>query len=125
MSIESHSWDHNHVTLDTVVQRDQLKGDFRYIDNFEDCCVQLEKSAEYIEKISGVRPSYFAYPWGKASDYLLNHYMPEYKHRHQYRAAFSCFPKPVSREDNRWFLPRYICGHDWKSPEELSRILTP
>jgi hypothetical protein len=125
MSIESHSWDHNHETLDRVAQRDQLKGDFTNIDTFGDCEIQVARSAEYIAWRSGVRPTLFAYPWGKASDYLLHDYMPNYAQNHGLRAAFSTCPRQVTRDENKWYLPRYVCGHDWKTPAALRKILRP
>jgi hypothetical protein len=50
--------------------------------------------------------------------------MPTYQARHQFRAGFSCEPRAVSREDNIWFLPRYVCGRDWKSSQELINLIS-
>jgi hypothetical protein len=125
MSIECHSWDHNHPALDQVLQKDQIKGDFKSIATFGDCDMQLTRAGDYIEqKLQGVRPGLFAYPWGQASDYLLRQFMPTYQARHQFRAGFSCEPRAVSREDNIWFLPRYVCGRDWKSSQELINLIS-
>ena len=123
MSIECHSWDHVHPTLDTVAQQDNVRGDFGRVDTFEDCSVQVEQAAEYIDRATGSRPRYFAYPWGQASDYLRKDYMPRQQERHGFRAAFSIEPRRLSRKDDTWFLPRFVCGEDWKSPEELEGIL--
>ena len=123
MNIECHSWDHLHDLLDDVAQNDNLKGDFSEIKTFDDCSKQIVRAAEYIEQTTGVRPSFFAYPWGQASDYVTREFMPNHKGAHQFRAAFSIEPKHVSKKDNIWFLPRYVCGRDWKSPKELEDIL--
>lgn len=125
MSIECHSWDHNHPSLDQVAQQDQLKGDFKSIANYADCDVQVTRAGDYIEhKLQGHRPSLFAYPWGQASDYLLQEFMPRFQTRHQFRAGFSCEARAVSQDDNIWFLPRFVCGRDWKSSDELLALIS-
>ena len=123
MSIECHSWDHTHPTLDNVAQKDGIKGDFEAVDSPGDCRSQVQAAAEYIERVTAYRPRYFAYPWGQASDYMLSSYMPKQQSMHRFEAAFSIEPKQVSKRDSIWFLPRYVCGKDWKSPQELERIL--
>jgi hypothetical protein len=124
MSIECHSWDHNHPALDQVAQQDQVKGDFRSIASYYDCDVQVTRAGDYIEHtLRGQRPGLFAYPWGQASDYLLHEFMPQYQARHRFRAAFSCEPRAVSKADNVWFLPRFVCGRDWKSSGELLALV--
>ncbi|MBT8047929.1 MAG: polysaccharide deacetylase family protein [Xanthomonadales bacterium] len=123
MSIDCHSWDHNHPTLEQAAQKNNIRGNFHVIDSLEDCTSQVENAAVYIEQVTGRRPEHFAYPWGQASAYMIKQYMPKQQSRHQFRAAFSIEPKHVSKSDNVWFLPRYVCGRDWKSAQELERIL--
>ncbi len=123
MSIESHSWDHNHPTLERVAQKDNQSGDFGLIATWEDCRAQVDQSAEYIHRLTGYRPRYFAYPWGQASDYLRRDYFPNQQTSHQFVAAFSSDSAAVTKCDDRWFLPRYVCGRDWRSPAELQRLL--
>lgn len=124
MSIECHSWDHNHPDLDRVAQREQLKGNFMVIDNPEDCEAQVARAADYIGEILGDRrPRYFAYPWGQASDYLRKEYLPTQQQRHGLQAAFSTEPRPVRRGDDRWALPRYVFGRDWRQAGELQAVL--
>ena len=123
MAIECHSWDHAHPTLDRVAQKDNIRGDFRSVDTFDDCIAQVDRAADYIEKTAGARPRFFAYPWGQASRYLRASYMPRQSKRHGFRAAFSIEPRRLSRRDDRWFLPRFVCGKDWKSTKELESIL--
>ena len=123
MDVECHSWDHVHPELENVAQQDQLKGDFSQVKTFNDSEFQFTKAGEYIASVLGNRPSLFAYPYGSASDYVVNQYLPEHQSRHQYRAAFTTEPKAVSKTDNRWLLPRFVCGHDWKSSQELRNIL--
>ncbi len=123
MDVECHSWDHVHPDLDEVAQQDQLKGDFTQVKTFNDADVQFAKAGEYIASVLGNRPSLFAYPYGPSSDYVVNEYLPKYQSRHQFRAAFSAESRYVSKTDNRWTLPRFICGYDWRSPKELKGIL--
>jgi hypothetical protein len=124
MDIECHSWDHNHPDLDVVAQRHQQKGSFSYIDNPEDCETQLAGAGDYIqERMAGIRPGFFAFPWGESNDYLLDTYLPEHRSRHGFEAAFSTDPRPVRRSDNRWNLPRFIFGRDWRSTSGLAKIL--
>ena len=123
MDIECHSWDHVHPLLSNVGQMDQIKGDFKQVKSFIDSEIQFSKAGEYIGSVLGDRPSLFAYPYGSASDYVVNQYLPEHRSRHQFRAAFTTEPKAISKTDNRWLLPRFVCGHDWRSPEGLREIL--
>lgn len=124
MAIESHSWDHVHTELERVVQQDQLKGDFRQVRTLADCEVQFEQSADYIAQVlGGPRPTLFAYPYGSASEFVLQDYLPGYQSQHQYRAAFTTEAKAVTKADSVWSLPRYVFGHDWRTPEGLEDIL--
>lgn len=124
MDVECHSWDHVHTKLDHVAQQDQIKGDFSQVNSFTDAEFQFTKACEYIgNTLGGERPSLFAYPYGAASDYVVKEYLPKYKSRHQLRAAFTCEPKAVTKSDNVWLLPRFVCGRDWKSPQGLKAIL--
>jgi len=124
MDVECHSWDHVHSELDNVAQQNQIKGDFSQVKSFIDSEIQFTKAGEYIGSVLGNRPSLFAYPYGSASDYVVNEYLPKYQSRHRFRAAFTTEPKAVSKADNKWLLPRFVCGHDWRSPQELIEILT-
>lgn len=123
LPIESHGWDHVHPELDQVAQADGIAGDFRRIDTFEDCQRQLQQSAEYIGKTAGRQPGYFAFPWGQYSDYLVEQYLPQQREGHGYRAAFSTRPSAVFRSDNRWCLPRLVCGESWDSPASLLKLI--
>ena len=125
--IANHSWDHCHDSVPIIAQRDQLKGTFAGIDNKTDADAQIKLAAESIARIApnpGVE--LFAFPYGTANRYLLEEYLPQQAQADggQFvRAAFSTEPAPVTRGTNRWWIPRYVCGHHWKSPEELASIL--
>ncbi len=124
MEIASHSWDHVHPQLEVVAQRDQIKGDFSKVDCFDDAERQIAQAGEYIARVlNGRKPDLFAYPWGAASDYVVTEYLPEFLERHGLRAAFNIEPRPVTKSDNTWLLPRFVCGRDWKSQQGLQNIL--
>jgi len=123
MDVECHSWDHVHPDLDRVAQQNQVRGDFTQVKTFNDSEIQCTKAGEYIGSVLGNRPTLFAYPYGSASDYVAKQYLPQHQSRHQFRAAFTTEAKAVSKTDNIWLLPRFVCGNDWRSPEELKGIL--
>jgi peptidoglycan/xylan/chitin deacetylase (PgdA/CDA1 family) len=123
MAIESHSWDHNHASLAGTLQRDNRRGDFRLIDTEPECRGEVDRASDYIERVAGRRPRFFAYPYGQASDYLRGEYLPRVGPALGLDAALGCDPEPVTAAADRWFLPRYMCGRDWRSPEELVLLL--
>jgi len=124
MDIECHSWDHVHPGLDRVAQQDQIKGDFREINTYADADIQFTRAGEYIGKVlDGRKPTLFAYPYGHASDYAVSEYLPNHQLEHGIRAAFATGPEAVSKSDNIWLLPRFVCGPDWQSPQGLKDIL--
>jgi peptidoglycan/xylan/chitin deacetylase (PgdA/CDA1 family) len=70
ISIENHSWDHLHKTLDNVEQVDNLKGDFKKIVNLIDADKQIKQSSEYINsQIKNKNTTLFAYPYGDFNEY--------------------------------------------------------
>ena len=122
MSIENHSWDHLHPTLDKVAHSRQAKNDFTQVDNFTDARAQIAQASQYIARYCGRAPRLFAYPWGQSSDYLTREYFP-YAGGHGLYGAFTTQPRPVVRDDNPWLLPRYVCGCHWRTPEQLTAVL--
>ncbi|MDT8409966.1 MAG: polysaccharide deacetylase family protein [Wenzhouxiangellaceae bacterium] len=123
LTVESHSWDHNHDSLETTVQRNNLRGDFRQIDTLDECRAEIDQASDYIEQRAGRRPKFLAYPYGQASDYLRGEYLPRFAAEIGLEAAFSCEPEAVTRDSDRWFLPRYVCGRDWKGSAQLAAVV--
>jgi len=122
ISIENHSWDHLHPTLDVVKQADNLKGDFSQINSFEDANNQIALSSEYINsQVKNKKTSLFAYPYGDFNDYLTEEYFPQ--SQNSIVGAFTCEPKHVTQQSHAWKIPRYVCGSDWKSLDQLELIL--
>ncbi len=124
LAIESHSWDHNHHTLPDTAQREQRKGTFRTIETHAQADAEIRQAADWLDAhLAPHRASLFAYPYGESNDYLLEDYLPRFVHEHRLRAAFGTEAGPVHRASNRWYLPRYVCGLHWRSPDELARVL--
>lgn len=123
LAVESHSWDHNHPSLDRTAQRDNIRGDFRLIDTEAECRAEVDQASDYIEQRSGRRPRFLAFPWGHASDYMIREYLPRFGPGLGLMAALGVRPEPVTAQTDRWNLPRYMFNHDWKSAEELRAIL--
>jgi peptidoglycan/xylan/chitin deacetylase (PgdA/CDA1 family) len=126
LGVESHSWDHNHPSLERSVQRDNARGTFENIDTFEEAEAEIARSVAYIEERAGVAPAFFAYPWGQATAYLAREYLPRRGPELGLKAAVSSAPVSsgfVTQTSDRWLVPRLVCGHDWKSPGELEALL--
>lgn len=124
LDIQSHGWDHKHPTQD--LQGSDRRERFRFdtVDTFEKYELQVRRAAEYIAK-RAVRsqPQFFAYPYGKSSAYIRGSYFPEHADSLGIEAAFSTTPEHVTLQSERWALPRYVCGRDWKTPQHFKRIL--
>ena len=123
ISIESHSWDHNHGSLERTVQRDNRRGDFRFIETEAECRAEVDQASDYIERKAGRRPQFFAYPYGQASDYIRQEYLPRRGPALGLKAALACDPEPVTAQSDPWHLPRYMFARDWKEPGDLARLL--
>jgi len=124
VALGNHSWDHLHVSLPKVAQREQRKGSFHAIDNFEDADAQVRRARETIEAVLGAPCSrYFAYPYGHASSYLVDTYFPQHQAEHLHIAAFGTGGKPVTPQASRWNIPRYVCGEHWRTTADLERLL--
>lgn len=120
MSIGNHSWDHRHP----MVVADSTDGrEFLAVDNFDAAVEQVVHAGEYIAEVIGTRPRLFAYPWGQASTYLRKVFFPQYRSFHGCVAAFSTEAGAVHAGCDRWYLPRFVCGHHWRSQRELAQIL--
>lgn len=122
MSIENHSWDHNHGVLDNNNVNDDT---FTCIDDKASCDVQLKQAQAFIKNhFNGEHTAqYFAYPYGNYSDYIRYQYLPHFGHKIGLEAALTTEPKHVSRQSDLWALPRYVCNNDWHEPSELQKLL--
>jgi hypothetical protein len=124
MAIENHSWDHNHDAIPLPGIDGMQRGTFYPVDNRARADAEIAAAARAIDAvIAPQRTSLFCYPYSHVSDYLRQEYFPRFGSVHGMRAAFGDGAMPVTRDSDRWNLPRYICGHHWKSPHELHAIL--
>jgi hypothetical protein len=128
MGIGNHSWDHNHESFADPARPDEKRGTFLSIESFDAAEREIGQADRYLRaKVPNPCASLFAYPYGEANDFLAGSYLPEYSARMArdggLRAAFTTHPDYVSAGSDPWRLPRFTCGLDWKSPEDLQRIL--
>jgi hypothetical protein len=124
MGIANHSWDHNHDALEGEAFPELPRGTFRGIDRAELADYQIAKASDYLwAKAASPSAGLFAYPYGESNDFLVREYFPRNAARMRIAAAFGVRASPLSPGDHRWSLPRYMFRKDWKSPEELRRIL--
>jgi hypothetical protein len=124
LAIESHSWDHNHHTLPTTVQRDQRKGTFRTIETWAEADAEIRQAADWLDQhCAPQRTTLFAFPYGERNRYLVEEYLPLHVAEHRVRAAFGTEPRPIETASTRWLLPRYVCGQHWNDPPTLARLL--
>lgn len=123
MTVENHSWDHLHPTLQQVAHSRQAKSDFSQVDNYQDAKQQVAAASQYIQQRCGTAPRIFAYPWGHTSDYLLEEYLP-YAGGHGLEAAVTTEPRVCHRQDNPWRIPRFVCGCDWKTAADMKSLLS-
>jgi peptidoglycan/xylan/chitin deacetylase (PgdA/CDA1 family) len=135
LGIGNHSWDHNHDTLDQERPFVIPRGTFRAVREEAAADYEILQADAYL---CGLAPnpsaSLFAYPYGESNDYLAGQYFPALARqstgdavpgsaRGRFAAAFTTEPVYWSRESDRWRLPRFTCGLDWKSPQQLAAIL--
>lgn len=118
VAVESHGWDHNHPDL-----AGDARGNFHTVDTHEQCLEQVVRAAASIESRTGRWPRFFAYPFGQSSAYIRDTFFPGFTEVHGCRAAFGTEPGKVTEDSNRWNLPRFVCGRDWKSSEELLELV--
>ena len=120
-SIENHSWDHLHTSLDTVNQQNNEKGDFTKIITLDDADSQIKEATRYINSQINNKVTLFAYPYGHYNPYLTETYFAN--QQSSIKAAFTCDANRVNQRTNIWSIPRYVCGQHWKSSAELEIIL--
>jgi len=124
IAIANHSWDHLHPALPRVAHSRQAKADFTQVLDAQDADAQIAAADAFIgAHTQGRNAPFFAYPFGQYNAFLVEQYLPENAGRLGLRAAFAVEPKPITGHENRWCLPRFVCGDDWKSPEELLTVL--
>lgn len=124
MHIANHSWDLNHETLPDSMSPGVRRGTFLAIDSKELADREIRQAAEYL-RAHAPNPgtALFAYPYGESNGYLTNEYFPRHGEELGIRAALTAEPAFISPGCDRWAMPRFVCGRDWTSPDELGAIL--
>jgi peptidoglycan/xylan/chitin deacetylase (PgdA/CDA1 family) len=124
MSIQCHSWDHNHPNLRDTGPEDMARGDFFVVDSEARAAFEVDQAVHYInDRLQPGAVRYFGYPFGHVPDFLAREYFPRHAQRLGLRAAFGTKADPVTASSDIWNLPRYVCGWHWKSPGELEGLL--
>ncbi|MFY8135000.1 MAG: polysaccharide deacetylase family protein [Aquimonas sp.] len=123
MDIENHSWDHNHPLVARTAQRDNRRGSFLDIETEAEAEAEISAASEYLERATGRRPRYFAYPFGHVGEFLRADWLPRRGPQIGLEAAFSTEPRALSPDDDRWALPRFVSGRDWRDDAGLLDLL--
>ncbi len=123
-AIGNHSFDHNHLGIARSVANVPERGTFRNIADLAAAEAEIAAAAAHLRAVvPNPGDALFAYPYGEANDYLVREYFPQHHERIGVKAALASDGGPVTEASDRWLLPRYVFGHHWKSPAELSRLL--
>ena len=121
MGVESHSWDHNHTSLERTAMRGPRR--FDTLATRDEARAEIEQANDYIAAVTGRAPRLFAYPWGQVSPYLADDYFPNEGAAHHLRAAFTTEPAALDAAIDKWRLPRFVCGEHWRSAEAFAALL--
>jgi peptidoglycan/xylan/chitin deacetylase (PgdA/CDA1 family) len=123
LAIENHSWDHNHPTLPHHAAIAQAPGTFASVDTVADADQQILRAHQWLQQHLSRQPSgLFAYPYGESNVFLRETYLPQ-RAAAGIKAAFGTRAGFVTRQSDRWNLPRLVAGFDWKTPGQLRQIL--
>jgi hypothetical protein len=124
VAIANHSWDHLHPALASVAHSRQVRGDFAQVTTAADADAQIRAAGEYIDARTGGRAApYFAYPFGHCNEFLAKDYLPHAGRAMGLRAAFTTAAQVIDGSQDVWMLPRFTCGHHWRSPAALADLL--
>ena len=124
MAIENHGWDHNHPCLPSPGPHGLVRGDFHAVVTEDQAEFEITQAQQWLgEFMAPHKPSLFCYPFGHVNDFLRTDWLPRRGPEIGVTSAFGDGAQPVTRETDRWNVPRYVCGWHWKSPGELESIL--
>lgn len=123
LTIENHSWDHNHELVSKTLQRNNERGTFANVDHFDECHLEIALASEYIAERVGSRPRFFAYPYGESSTYMRETFLPAHGAGLGIEAALATDPRVIAGDQNRWCIPRFVAGRDWTTDDGLKSIL--
>ena len=123
LAVESHGWDHNHVSLATTATS-APRGTFDVRDPRE-AEAELAQAARRLRALRGRGGDVlFAYPYGDAGRYLSEEWLPAHGEANGIVAAFAASNgEPVTAASSRWRIPRHVFRDQWRSQEELAALL--
>jgi len=125
MAIENHSWDHNHPCLPSPGPHALARGDFHAVAGKAQAEYEITQAQAWLaQRLAPHAPSLFCYPFGHVSEFLRSQWLPRRGAEVGLLAAFGDGAATATLQSDRWNMPRYICGWHWKSPDELTAILT-
>jgi hypothetical protein len=109
--------------VNPVAQREGKTGSFLWVATFADAELQVRAAHDYIEaRAPNPGAALLAYPYGNASAYLVDEYLPTHGVRAGMIAAFTTGVEPIHAGSPRWRLPRFTRGMDWRSSEDLAAL---
>lgn len=123
LTIGNHSWDHVHHAPIRIAVDVPERDNFALIRDYISADTEIRKAADYISARTGQRCTLFAYPFGHVNDFLVYEYFPERASEHGMIAAFSVGDESITSDTSVWNIPRLVCGHHWKTPGELARLV--
>ena len=123
LEMGNHSWDHVHPLLARTVVASAAKGDFSAVATYPDADAEVRKASVFIAARTGQPCRLFAYPNGQVSPYLRDDYFPHRRAEHGLEAAFGATGGSFGPDTRAWDIPRVVCGHHWKAPDELAALL--
>ena len=121
ISLENHSWDHNHETCNDSAAYPQ--GNFISVHNFDLCEHEVRQASLHLKTQHQISTRLFAYPYGQASHYISDEYLPQYGPNMGLKAAFTTAGEYVDQQQSPWLLPRFVHGYHWHSPHDLEQLL--
>ena len=121
IDIGAHGWDHVHPAVTTISRRPELIERFDRVDNVGEAQLQIDRAGAAIRRIAGSEAAQiFAYPYGQVSDFLADDY---FRRQSSMIAAVMAKPAPVTAQSDPWRVPRYVCGPDWRSDDDLRALV--
>lgn len=122
LDIGTHSWNHVHPELEEMASQPHLKAAFHKVDSIDEADRQIVHASRSVRAITrNEAAGLFAYPYGRTNDFLVRDYLPR---QNEVIGAFTTEPKPVTESTGIWEIPRFVCGDNWKSRENLRALLT-
>jgi 2-polyprenyl-3-methyl-5-hydroxy-6-metoxy-1,4-benzoquinol methylase len=124
MHIGNYSWDHNHDALPATLRESEPYGSFQAIDSPGPADREIRRAADFLGRTApNPGAGLFAYPYGEANAFLARDYFPAHAGDLGIVAAFTGRAGFLERHADRWQIPRFLCGRDWSSSEDLEALL--